>query len=219
MANRDYTTVLQSLEKLRVFLSCRVNFGVAGAPSVLTANSLGILAVTQFTTAAFTATGTSTTSITGVSNFTNLYNGMILKGTNVAANSVISNINAGAGTLTLSQATTGAISSVSATGGYQIQFGKTLQNGASLDTYPKFLGMSVLPDENGLQGSASTQASSPTAPHWFMFQNTISSNTPVTGASVYLMCGYYTGNVFTQINPANGERAHMMFSLGNSTAA
>jgi hypothetical protein len=218
MADRDFTSVMFAMEKKVVHLSCHVTFGAAGAATVDAANSLGILNFTQFTKS-FTATGTSTTSITAVSNFTSLYNGMILSGTNVAAGSIISAINAGAGTLTVSQATTGAISAVTATGGYKLQFGKTLLNGPSLDTYNKLLGIKVISDLSGLQGAAATAPSVSLAPKWFIIGNTVSSNTATTGASVTLMCGAGgDGNSFVAAQPASGEGIYIQIMLGNSTA-
>ena len=80
MADRDFTPVAFTMEKNVVTLSCHVTFGANGVPTIDPINSKGFFNVTQYTTPSFTATGTSTTSITGVSNFTGLYNGMILSG-------------------------------------------------------------------------------------------------------------------------------------------
>lgn len=217
MADRDFSTVLFAMEKKVVLLSAHITFGASGAPTLDSANSLGFLSAAQFTKS-FTATASSTASFTAVSNFTNLYNGMIISGTNIPANSVISSINAGAGTFTSSNASTGVVSAVTATGGYVLRLGKQLQNGASLDTYPKLLGVSIIKDLSGLPGAASTQASVSTAPEWFMIGNTVSSNTASTGAAITLMCGSLSGATFTQAQPASGEGIIVKLMLGNSTA-
>lgn len=212
MSNRMGTPVAFTLEKNVSQLSCNITFGALGVPTKVALNSKGFCNVTQ-NTVSFTATGTSTTSITGVSNFTGLYNGMILTGTNVAANSIISALNPGAGTFTLSQATTGAITAVTATGGYTLQLGT--QAGVKLDTYVKLLGLSVLNDLTALQGGVSTGASAPAASHWFMTNNSVSK---AGLASVTLMCGTGNGATFVQVNPASGEAVEIQMMLGGSTA-
>lgn len=217
MADRAFTPVLFALEKNLVNLAAHVTFGASGAPTLDSPNSLGFYKVSQFSTS-FTATGTSTTSITGVSNFTGLYNGMILSGTNVAAGSVISAINAAAGTFTLSIATTGAISAVTATGGYVFQLGKSLNGQASLDPYNKLLGASFLTDYSGAQGAAATAATAPSAAKWFMTSNTIASATAGTGASLTFMCGEGSGSSFVQAQPVTGTGLYLKLTLGNSTA-
>jgi len=221
MADRDFTSVKYSLEKKVVTLSAHITFGANSVPTLDAVNSKGFAACTQFSTS-FTGTGTATTSITAVSNFTSLYNGMILSGTNVAANSVISAINAPSGTFTLSNATTGAIGAVTATGGYQLQLGKTLQNGISLDTYAKVLAVTVSSDVSGLQGGAATQASAPAWTDWFVTSNTVKSATAVTGASIVLQLGYASASGaanWKTINPASGEGIYVQLLLCNSTAA
>ncbi len=219
MADRDYTTVLFSLEKKVVLLSAHITFGANGAPTLDYANSLGFLSVAQLTKT-FTATASSTASYTAVSDFTELYNGMIISGTNVAAGSVISAVNGPAGTFTSSLASTGVVSTVVATGGYILRLGKTLQNGNSLDPYPKLLGISIVKDLSGLPGAAAVTASTPAAPEWFMTSNTVSSATYATGASIHLMCGTVTGAgaTFKNVQPASGEGIYVKLMLGNSTA-
>jgi hypothetical protein len=219
MADRDFTSVMFALEKKVVHLGFHITFGANGAPTIDTPNSLGLLQVTQFTKS-FTATAASTASYTAVSDFTDLYNGMIISGTNVAAGSVISALNAAAGTFTSSLASTGVVSAVTATGGYVIQLGKKLLNGNSLDTYPKLLGIDIMPDCSGLIGAASTQASTPAGPTWFMIGNTINSATVTTGASITLMCGTVNGAgaTFKSVQPALGEGIYVRLMLGNSTA-
>lgn len=221
MADRDFSTVQFAMEKKVVMLSARITFGANGVPTLDAVNSKGFAACTQYSTT-FTATGTATASITGASNFTGLYNGMILSGTNVAAGSVISAINAPAGTFTLSTPTTGAIGTVTATGGYQLQLGKTLQNGISLDPYRKILGVDLIPDMSGLQGAAAVQAGAPNWYDYFLIGNTISSATAVTGASLYFQLGYATGSGaanWKTVNPASGEALFIRLKLCNSTAA
>lgn len=220
MADRDFTAVLYSMEKKVTILSAHVTFAANGVPTLDPLNSKGFLGITQ-QSVSFTATGTSTTSITGVSNFTGLYNGMILSGTNVATGSVISAINASAGTFTLSIATTGAISAVTATGGYQLQMGKVSYGVNSLDTYPKILGVNIFSDESALPGAVATQASAPAWTDWFINKNTVSSNTAVTGASVYFQLGYASGSGaanWKTVNPATSEGIYVQVIMCNSTA-
>ncbi len=211
MANRNYTPVMFSLEKNMVHLSAHITFGAAGAPTLDTNNSKGFCSVVQ-ATKSFTATASSTASFTAVSDLTGLYNGMIISGTNIAANSVISALNS-AGTFTSSHASTGVVSGVTATGGYTLQMGT--QTGVKLDTYVKLLGLKVLSDLSGLQGSASTLASSSTAPAWFMVNNSVSNSGL---ASVTLMCGTLSAGTFVQVQPASGEGVYIRMTLGNSTA-
>lgn len=219
MADRDFTPVLFSLEKRVVLLSAHITFGTAGAPTLDTSNSKGFCNVTQFTTA-FTATASSTASFTAVSTFVDLYNGMIISGTNIAANSVISALNAGAGTFTSSHASTGVVAAVTATGGYILQLGTIA--GLKTDTYVKLLGLSVLSDESGLQGGASTGASVPADNQWFMIQNNVSKAIPAStaalSASIVLMCGSNNSGAFVQAQPASGEGIYVQLMLGNSTA-
>lgn len=219
MANRDFTPVMFALEKNVVHLGAHITFGAAGAPTLDTSNSKGFCNVSQFTTS-FTATASSTASYTAVSNFTNLYNGMIMSGTNVAAGSIISAINAGAGTLTSAAASTGVVSAVTATGGYILQLG-TLA-GVKIDTYVKLLGLKVVNDLSALPGAAATQASVSKAPSWFMVQNNISKAIPASSAttagSITLMCGTFSGGTFVQAQPASGEGIYVQLMLGNSTA-
>lgn len=212
MSGRAYTPVMFSLEKNVVHLGAHILFGANGVPTLDVKNSKGFCNVTQ-NTQTFTATGTSTASITGVSNFTGLYNGMILSGTNVQAGSVISALNPGAGTFTLSLPTTGAITSVTATGGYVLQLGT--QAGVRLDTYVKLLGLSVLNDMTALQGGATTGAQAPLAPQWFLINNSVSI---AQSASLTLMCGSGSGTAFTSVNPQSGSAAYIQLLLGNSTS-
>lgn len=219
MADRDYCPVQYAMEKKVVTLSAHITFGASGAPTLDTSNSKGFCNVAQFTTS-FTATASSTASYTAVSNFTNLYNGMIMSGTNVAAGSVISAINAGAGTLTSAQASTGVVSAVTATGGYVLQLGRLAA--LQVDNYVKILGFSIVPDLSGLPGAAATQASVPAAPGWFMFRNNVSASIPsssgVLAATIGLMCGTWSAGTFVQKQPASGEGIYFKVQLGNSTA-
>lgn len=222
MANRDFTPVMFGLEKNIVHLSAHITFGASGDPTLDTSNSKGFCNVARFTQA-FTATASSTASFSAVSSFVGLYNGMIISGTNIAANSVISALNAGAGTFTSSQASTGVVSAVTATGGYILQLGT--RAALNLDTYVKLLGVRVLPDLHSLPGAASTQASTPAAPEWFMIQNNISTAIPSASssslaASIVLMCGTYNGAgaTFKNVQPASGEGIYVQLMLGNSTA-
>lgn len=218
MANRDFTPVMFGLEKNIVHLSAHITFGASGAPTLDTSNSKGFCSVAQFTKS-FTATAASTASYTAVSDLTDLYNGMIISGTNVAAGSVISALNA-AGTFTSSLASTGAVSAVTATGGYILQLGTIA--GVKTDPYVKLLGFKIINDMSSLQGAASTLASASKAPQWFILQNNISkaipASTATTSASLTLMCGSGVGTSFVAAQPASGEGLYIQLMLGNSTA-
>lgn len=219
MADRDFCPVQYTMEKKVVTLGAHITFGAAGAPTLDTSNSKGFCNVAQFTQA-FTATASSTASFTAVSSFAGLYNGMIISGTNIAANSVVSALNAGAGTFTSSQASTGVVSAVTATGGYVIQLGRLAA--LQVDNYVKILGYSIIPDLSGLPGAASTQASVPAAPGWFMFRNNVSASIPsssgVLAGTIGLMCGTWSAGTFVQKQPASGEGIYFQVMLGNSTA-
>lgn len=218
MADRDFCPVQYTMEKKVVTLGAHITFGAAGAPTLDTSNSKGFCNVAQFTKS-FTATASSTASFTSVSNLTSLYNGMIISGTNIAANSVISSLNS-AGTFTSSQASTGVVSAVTATGGYIIQLGRLA--GLQVDNYVKLLGWKIVSDLSALQGSASVLAKASVSPQWFMIQNNISSSIPSssgsTAATFVLMCGSGVGTSFVNAQPASGEGIYFEVMLGNSTA-
>jgi len=215
MANRLFRPVQFALEPDVVTLSCRIVFGAAGAATLTVLNSKGFCNVAQFTKS-FTATGTSTASLTAVSDFTNLYLGMALSGTNVAANSTITAMNGGAGTMTSSQATSGAIGTVTATGGYILTLGS--QNPTRLDTYTKLMGFSHAWDMAAAQGSATTLALAPAAPTVFMTQDNVKN---ASLASIVLMTGRLTdaaGTPFNVVNPASGEVLKLVLTLSRSSA-
>lgn len=54
MANRYFTAVLQSMEKLPVLLFAKVTFGSSGAATLSAINSKGILSITQDATGKYT---------------------------------------------------------------------------------------------------------------------------------------------------------------------
>ena len=218
MADRDFCPIAYTMEKKVVTLSAHVTFGASGAPTLDAINSKGFLSAALLVKS-FTATASSTASYTAVSDFTNLYLGMVLSGTNVAVGSTISaSINGPAGTFTASAPSTGVVSAVKATGGYVLRLGKQLQNGASLDVYNKILGVKVWQDLSALSGAAAVTALAPSATHWFMIGNTVASGTAATGASITLMCGTMSGGVVTFVPPASGEGIYVDVLLCNSTA-
>ena len=218
MADRDFCPLAYTMEKKVVTLSAHVTFGANGVPTLDAINSKGFLSAALLVKS-FTATASSTASFTAVSDFTNLYQGMVLTGTNIPASTTISaSINGPAGTFTASQASTGVVSAVKATGGYVLRLGKQLQNGASLDVYNKILGVSILPDLSALSGGAAVTALAPAAPTWFMIGNTVASGTASTGASITLMCGTMSAGVVTFVPPASGEGIYVKVLLCNSTA-
>lgn len=211
MANRQYTPIMFALEKNVVHLGLHITFGASGAPTIDAPNSKGLCSIVQ-ATQSFTATASTTASYTAVSTLKGLYNGMIISGTNVAAGSVISALNA-AGTFTSSIASTGVVSAVTATGGYTLQFGT--QAATRLDTYTKLLGFKILNDVSGLQGGAGVLASQTTAPAWHLTANNISKSGL---ASLTFICGTGSGTSFVASQPTSGEGIYMQLMLGNSTA-
>ncbi len=64
MANRYFTSVLQSMEKLPVLLFAKVTFGSSGAPTLVAINSKGILSITRNSTGKYTFVfGTNSASL------------------------------------------------------------------------------------------------------------------------------------------------------------
>lgn len=234
MANRYASPVLFAMEKNVVFVSARVVFNPSGIAVLDTSNSKGVCNF-QLDQVAFTAnTVGSSTTMSSVSSFAGLFNGMTVTG--FGATTTISSITAGAAqSLTLASGTgvtTTNAGAVIATGGrYRIQFGT--QAAQRLDTYNKLLGWSFQWEmtTSSAVGTATRQHLAPAAPEVFLVQNNIQQRTiPKTSTSgstdaslviqtgTYgLVGGAYAGG-FTAQAPATGESLKLMFMFGNSTA-
>ncbi len=215
MSNRVYRPVQFGLEPDIVTLFAQINFGAAGAATLTALNSKGFCKIARYTKS-FTATGTSTASLTAVSSFVGLYLGMALTGTNVAASSTITAMNGGAGTMTSSQATSGAITTVTATGGYILTLGSLYPS--KLDTYVKLLGFSASWDMSAAQGAVDSLALAPAAPSVFLTQNAVAT---AGSASLTLLTGRLTdasGTPFNVIDPASTEILRLTLQLSRSSA-
>lgn len=223
--NRYITTVQYSLEKNLTSLFARITFGAGGVPTLDTQNSKGICNV-SLNAVSFTGTTSSgSPTITAVSSFAGLYNGMTVQDsgpTNV--NQKISSMSAGGPTITLAGNATGTNTGLTATGGqYLIQFGA--QAGVRLDTQYKFLGIGHNWDESANQGGASTLALAPLAPSMFVVGNKTSVRTiPQTAASVLTDCtlllqfGSGSGSSFVAAAPSSGDAVRIEFIFGNCSA-
>lgn len=207
-----------------VSVFANIQFGAAGAPSFIvgtntqsnnvpTNKGLCSIALNSIT---FTGTNSTSVTISAVSSFVGLYVGMTVTGTNVPANTTISSMNGGAGTITLNQATTGVNTSFTATGGqYTLTFGTQLTPFAKLDTYVRLLSFAPIWNMDGLQGSASTLASSPIAPFIFLVSNNITNSSL---ANIMFQCGTLNVATFVAANPANGAKLKIGIQLTRSTA-
>lgn len=196
----------------------RVTFGAAGAPTLDTNNSKGICNFAGPNVYLFTGNTASSTTISVVSSFLGLYPGMTITGAGIPASTTISSINAGAGTMVISQAATATATGValSASGGtYTVTFGSQFTPFKRLDAYNKLLNLTHIYDESGLPGSATTQASSAYASTILIVQNNISN---ANLANIVLQFGGGTGAGFLASNPANGEALRLGISLCRSGA-
>ncbi len=233
MANRYQSPVLFAMEKNVVFVSMRAVFGANGSVVIDPLNSKGICSMAPYSVPFSGNTVASSASISSVTSFAQLYNGMTVTGltASVGAAVTISSMTAGTGTLVLSSGT-GVVpqpgNALLATGGqYIVQFGT--QAAMRLDTYNKLMAVSV--DWREITGSASGTSSQlalyPAVQEAFVVKNNIQVRTipqtttsGSTDASVFLQFGYYgaSNNIFTVTNPQPGEVAHILFVLGNSTS-
>lgn len=224
--NRTVRPVSFAFEADVVSVFANLLFGAAGAPSFVvgtTTQSNNVptnkgLCNIALKTISFTATTDGTTAVlTAVSSFAGLYVGMSVTGTGIAANSKISSMNPGADTITLNNNTTSAnvADVLSASGGqYTLTFGSNFTLGR-LDTYVRLLSFAPIWNEDGLQGGASTAASSPAAPFIFIVNNSIS----IAGsASITFQCGTLSAGTFVATNPANGEKLKIGIQLTRSSA-
>lgn len=232
MASTYGTPVLFTKEKNVWTLACRLVFDNNGGVYLDPMSSKGICAANPDQVSFSGNTVGSSVSISSITSFSGLFNGMSVTGiTGGAGTSTISSMNANTGVVTLASGTgvtTQPANALIATGGrYRIQFGQ--QSGVRLDTYVKL--MSFNADIREVTASASGSATSlqffPNAPQAFIVQNNIPVRTiPMTttsgstDASVVVQFGYYGAdhNTFTAAAPKAGEVVHLRFTLGNSTA-
>lgn len=212
--NRLVRPVMFAFEPDVVLQFTRVTFGTAGAATLDTKNSKGACGF-SLNMISFTATTTASVNVTAVSSFAGLYVGMTVTGTNIPASTTISSMNPAAGTMVLSQAATGANAGLSASGGqYTLTFGTQLTPFARLDTYVKLLDIDATFEAASL-GGATTGASSPTAPSFFVVQNNVSNSSL---ANIVIQFGTFSGSTFTAANPASGEKLELSVCLCRSTA-
>lgn len=216
--NRNLRPVMFAFEPDVVSVYANLSFGAAGAVTLnqTQANSSKGICNVVLTSVSFTGTTSASVTVTSVSSFAGLYPGMTVTGTNVPAATTISSMNAGAGTITLSQAATGVNTGLSAAGGlYTVSFGSQFTPFKRLDAYVKLLACKADFDVSGAQGGASTLALAPAAPNAFIVNNSISI---ATSASIALQFGSGAGTSFVAGVPANGERVRIAFMFSRSTA-
>lgn len=230
MANRNFTLPSFTLEKSVVTLSARVTFGADNIPTLDTNNSKGIcnFAIDSLNFNA-NSVGSSAT-LSSVTSFAGLFPGMSVSG--AFGSGTISSVSATAQTVTLASGT-GVVSTngslVSANGGrFRVQFGT--QAAQRLDTYVKLLGISASWDmsASSVSGTATVNASAPSASDVFVQQNNLSvrtipqtSTSGSTDASLVLQFGNSqqgNGQNFQADTTQAGSGLRLLFTLGNSTA-
>jgi hypothetical protein len=224
MANRLLRAVDFTFEPDVVTVYAQLNFSAGGAVTYTPLNSKGICAVTPNSISITGTTTSSSPTVTSVSSFVGIYNGMTVTGTNIPANTTISSMNAAGGTITLSQNATGANTGLTISGGqYLIQFGQ--QAGVRLDTYNKLLYVDSVWDESTNQGSLNTSAVGPGNPVVFVVGNNIAKRTipPVgnsanTDATITLQFGSGAGSSFVAANPTSGEVLRLAIDFCRSGA-
>lgn len=228
MANRNYTPIMFALEKNVVFLAAQATFDGSGNPTLITNNSKGICNLAVQAVMLNGNTTASSTSVSSVTNFTDIFVGQTVSGTGIQASTTISSFNVGAGTITLSKvaSSTNPADLLAVTGGqYTFQFGfKAVTN---LDTYPKLLMASHNWDEStgSASGTVSLIQSAPAAPAMFIVGNNTqiktipaTSTSGSTDATLTVQFGTGAGTSFIASNPGNGDLLRMFFMFGNSTA-
>lgn len=226
MANRLMHPVMFAFEADTCHLFAKISFGAAGAPTLDTTQCKGFCNITRKTISITGDITNASPTVSNVSSFAGIYNGMSITGTGIPANTTISAKNPGAGTITLSQnatATTSTLAISVAGGQYVIQLGR--QAGVQLDTYTKLLGLSHNWDESGLQGGVSTGASSPAAPAMFIVGNNTkvvtsprTIATALTDATLTIQFGHFSGATFVAADPASGEIVRLAAQFSRSTA-
>lgn len=215
--NRLGRPVAFTMEPDVVSIFANISFGAAGAPTLnqTTPNtSKGLCGISLNVISITATTDGSTAVLTAVSSFAGLYVGMGISGAGIPAGATISSMAPGSATITISANTTAAHSgeTVSVSGGqYVLTFGRNISLN-QLDAYVKLLGLTHSWDESGLQGGASTGASSPAAPAMWVVANNISN------ASLANIIVQFGSSLGVAANPANGERVRLSCFLCRSTA-
>jgi hypothetical protein len=215
--NRYVRPVQFAFEADVVSVFALISFGAAGAPTLNTNYSKGICNIALNSISITGTSANTSTTISSVSSFAGLYVGMGISdgGVHIPANTTISSMNPGAGTMVISQAATGTNTGLTVSGGqYTITFGAQFSP-ARLDPYVRLLSASHLWDEAGVQGGASTGALAPAAPSMFLVGNNITSSTL---ANLVLQFGTGAGASFVAEVPASGEALRLFFSFTRSTA-
>lgn len=224
--NRLVRPVCFAFEPDVVSVFALISFGSTGAPTLNTTQCKGICNITRKTISITGDIANTSPTVSNVSSFAGLYVGMSITGTGIPAATTISAMTPGSGTITLSQnatATTATLAISVAGGQYVIQLGR--QAGVQLDTYNKLLALSHNWDESGLQGGASTAASSPAAPAMILIGNqtavrtvppTVAGN--LTDATITVQFGTLSGATFVAADPATGEKVRLSVKLCRSGA-
>lgn len=204
----------------------KISFGAAGAPTMDTTQCKGLCNVTRKSISITGDIANTSPTVSNVSSFAGLYNGMSITGTGIPASTTILSMTPGSGTITLSAnatATTSTLAITVAGGQYVIQLGRTA--GVNLDTYNKLLGLHHTWDETGLQGGASTGASSPAAPAMFLVGNLTNTVTvpptvasALTSATLTVQFGTLSAGTFVAKDPASGEIVRLALQMCRSSA-
>lgn len=232
MASTYGTPVAFTKEKNVWTLAATVQFGPSGAATLNTTASKGFCSVANESIAFLGGTTNSSTSLSSVSSFDGIFAGMTITGPagELQAGTVVSSFTASTKTIVLSKQaiTTDTAGAYNATGGrYKFQFGTLAAT--NLTPYVKLLGVDVRFDvSTGSAGGNAVQIQlAPSAPNAFIVDNNINVRTipqtttsGSTDATVTLQfgSGIGPGTGFQAAAPADGEIAHVVFILGNSTS-
>lgn len=232
MASTYGSPVMFTKEKNVWYLAATLQFGPNGAVSLNTNASKGFCSAANESVAFTGGTTNSTTVLGSISSFEGLFYGMTITGPagELQASTTIASFSTTGQRIIMSKEaiTTDASATYNATGGrYRLQLGQ--QAAQRLDAYVKLLGVSVRFDTSAgsASGSAVQLQKAPSAPVAFVVDNNISVRTVPqtltsgsTDASVALQFGYGVGpgTGFVAAAPGDGEIAHVVFTLGNSTA-
>lgn len=227
--NRYTTPVLFSFEKNLTILSLHAIWGNNGVPVLDTKNSKGICNFAIDAVALNGNTVASSSTVSSVTSFSGLFNGMTVAGPGIGSAVTISSMTAGTGSIVLSSGTNNLTvpgGLLTATGGrFRVQFGQLAAQ--RLDPYAKLLGVSYEWFMTGsAAGSATTLQLAPAAPEMFVVSNRTQNRTiPQTLTSGSTDCSLVlqfgtpaAAGAFVATNPAPSEGIRMLFVFGNSTA-
>lgn len=229
MANLWSNTVNFTKEGNVVTLFANVTFGASGAAVLDTNNSMGICSFGASNTLFNGNTTASSTTVSSVTSFSNLFNGMTVtgSGSTVQAGTTISSMTAGASSLVLSQvaaATQGANPLVASGGQYIVQFGTIAA--LNLTPFVKLLdfGWSIDNSVGSAAGSSTLLQVTPNIDKIFITDNNSNIRTipttaasSLTDASLTLQMGTGLGGTFTAVNPTPATKMRFMFTFGNLT--